>query len=112
MGNSREAVHLFNLYQELAAEFATYPEEQNIIYPTLGLTGEAGELANKVKKVIRGDGELDKKACALELGDILWYVSDLAKNLGYSLQDIAEMNIQKLADRRERNALKGNGDYR
>ena len=101
-----------NRYQERAAEFAGYPDEHKIVYPTLGLVGEAGEIANKVKKVIRGDGALDKNSIALELGDCLWYIADLAKNLGYSLEDIAHLNLNKLSDRKARNALKGDGDYR
>lgn len=103
-----------NRYQEKASEFAGYPDEQKIIYPTMGLVGEAGELANKVKKTIRGDdgGHLDKNGVALELGDILWYVADLAKNIGFTLEDIAHMNLAKLSDRKQRGTLAGNGDYR
>jgi len=101
-----------NRYQEKAHEFSGYPEKWNIIYPVLGLTGEAGEVANKVKKFIRGDSELDKHAVAMELGDCLWYVSDLARNLGFSLEDIALLNLQKLSDRKARGKLAGNGDNR
>lgn len=89
-----------------------------IVYPTLGLTGEAGEVADKVKKVLRGDNgtrEFDeeaREAIALELGDVLWYAAALAKDLGYDLEDIARMNLRKLQDRQSRQVIHGNGDNR
>ena len=103
-------------YQAEAAITAIYPTEAAIIYPTLGLTGEAGEVAEKVKKWIRdgnGDPEnLDTEAVAKELGDVLWYVANLAYDLGYTLSDIAAMNIMKLQGRVDRGTLKGSGDNR
>ena len=87
-----------------------------VIYPTLGLTGEAGEVADKVKKVIRdNDGEFTyekKEAIAFELGDVLWYVAELAHDLGYTLETIGRMNLQKLASRQQRDKIHGSGDER
>lgn len=87
-----------------------------IIYPTLGLTGEAGEVADKVKKVIRddnGDFSTEKKeAIAFELGDVLWYVAELAHDIGFSLEEIGRMNLQKLASRKQRDKIHGDGDNR
>lgn len=105
-----------NEYQEEAEVTAVYPEERNIIYPTLGLTGEAGEVADKVKKVMRDKewtfDDQTKIDIALELGDVLWYVSILARDLGMSLENIAEMNIGKLRSRQARGMLGGSGDHR
>lgn len=85
--------------------------ELGLIYSVLGLTGEAGELANKVKKTIR-DGNVSVDELAAELGDVLWYVSAVADNLGFKLEYIAETNLNKLRNRAERNAIKGSGDDR
>lgn len=107
----------FAEYEERAAETAIYPRNQAIIYPTLGLTGEAGEVAEKVKKMIR-DGNLDPYALHKEIGDVLWYLAalcnDLSEEFGLdlSLSKAAENNLAKLADRAKRNALQGNGDNR
>lgn len=96
-------------YQLIATSFAFYKDP--IIYPTLGLCGEAGEVAEKIKKFKR-DGVLDTKEVAKELGDVLWYVANLAGDLGYTLSQIAQMNVEKLTDRAERNVLSGSGDNR
>lgn len=105
-----------NEYQKRALETAIYPIGSKIVYPTLGLTGEAGEVADKVKKVIRdndGDFSAEKRLeIAQEVGDVLWYVANLASDLGYTLKEIGEMNIKKLSSRKERGVLKGNGDNR
>lgn len=104
-----------NDYQNHALETAIYPLP--IIYPTLGLTGEAGEVSDKVKKVIR-DNDSDftdtaiKHAIAEEIGDVLWYCATLSHDLGYSLDEIARMNYEKLKSRQERGKLHGNGDDR
>ena len=105
-----------NEYQRHALETAIYPEQSRIIYPTLGLTGEAGEVADKVKKVIR-DGQRDftpeKKAEIMkEIGDVLWYCATLSHDLGYELDEVAQMNVDKLRSRMERHIISGNGDNR
>lgn len=103
-------------YQQAALKTAIYPESHAIVYPVLGLTGEAGEVADKIKKTIRDfDGKFSperRREIALELGDVLWYAAALARDLGISLSEVAEMNIRKLADRSGRNALHGEGDNR
>ncbi len=101
-----------DVYQAQARKTAIYPREYKIIYPALGLCGEVGEVAEKVKKSIRDGHDLDDKALAKELGDVLWYLANLAEDLGYDLSEIAEMNYEKLKSRQERNTLKGNGDER
>ncbi|WP_353684352.1 nucleoside triphosphate pyrophosphohydrolase family protein [Thermodesulfovibrio sp. 3907-1M] len=102
----------FNEYQEKARRTAIYPE--GWVYPALGLCGEAGEVAEKLKKYIR-----DGKTCSevreeliKELGDVLWYIANLAYEFEISLEEIAEKNIEKLLSRKERNKLHGNGDDR
>ncbi len=106
-----------NEYQSRAIETAIYPNQgQNFIYPTLGLVGEAGEVAEKAKKIIRdGDGVLtdsDREKIALELSDVCWYVAVLAHEIDYSLDEIFDMNLFKLASRKERGVLSGSGDNR
>lgn len=104
-----------NTYQERALETAIYPEQYKLIYPALGLNGEAGEVADKVKKILRGDSELTEERkgdIAYELGDVLWYVATCAHDLGYTLEEIGEMNIKKLAMRQKKGLLGGNGDHR
>lgn len=106
-----------NDYQRKALETAVYPREFKIIYPTLGLTGEAGEVADKVKKVIRGDdgsgfSSGKRLELAKEIGDVLWYVATLADDIGYTLEEIAELNYAKLKSRQERGKLAGSGDNR
>jgi NTP pyrophosphatase (non-canonical NTP hydrolase) len=102
----------FDEYQKRAKETAIYPENVKIIYTAMGLCGEAGEVANKVKKKMRGDSEIDKEDLAKEMGDVLWYISQLATDLDIRLDDIANHNIEKLSSRKHRGAVKGNGDNR
>jgi len=87
-----------------------------IVYPTLGLTNEAGEVAGKVKKIFRDrDGHVtddDRAALTLEIGDVLWYLAELCTQLGVSLDDVAAANLRKLEDRTMRGKLAGDGDYR
>lgn len=103
-----------NDYQQLALETAIYP--QPIIYTALGLCGEAGEVADKVKKVLRDNNseftDDRKHAIVMELGDVLWYCATLSNDLGYTLDEIAEMNYEKLHSRQLRGKLGGSGDNR
>ena len=108
----------FDQYQDRTAETAIYPgqgEIGGILYTALGL-GEAGEVQNKVKKILRDDGGKvtpeRRDAIAQELGGNLWYISQLAAELGLSLADIAQQNLDILASRQERGVLKGSGDER
>ena len=98
-------------YQQQAATTAIYGHQHAVIYPALGLAAEAGEVANKVKKIMR-DGELDREGIADEIGDCLWYIANIASDIGYSLEEIADMNLTKLQDRQHRNKLSGSGDFR
>jgi len=107
----------FDQYQQLARSTAVYPYiGTNIMYPTLGLCGEAGEVAEKVKKLYRDhNGELTTDYIALieqELGDVLWYMAAIANELGITLDGIANTNLRKLADRKHRMTLHGDGDDR
>ena len=104
-------------YQLKSRATALYPNVgNNVIYPTLGLAGEAGEVADKVKKVLRDkNGIFDesvKQAIKLELGDVLWYISQISTELGLKLDDIALANIEKLTSRAERGIISGSGDDR
>ncbi len=106
-----------NEYQDGALETVVYPDRgDNLVYPILGLNGEAGELAEKLKKIIRDNGgnagSEKKKQLARELGDVLWYVAACAHELGFELGDIARENLDKLADRDRRDRLQGSGDNR
>lgn len=105
----------FDEYQAEAQKTAIYPDEYRIVYPALGLNGEAGEVAEKIKKVLRdGKGyspnvidDLEK-----EIGDVLWYVAAVCRDLGINMNDAAEKNIAKLRSRQERGVLQGSGDNR
>ena len=83
-------------YSEFAEKTAIYPEEAEIVYPALGLAGEAGEVANKVKKMIRDD-RLDRDAIASELGDCLWYIAALCRDLNVDMASVARKNLDKLS---------------
>ncbi|GAB5601781.1 nucleoside triphosphate pyrophosphohydrolase family protein [Thermus sp. FJN-A] len=103
-------------YQREAQKTALYPEAYRLLYPTLGLVGEAGELANKVKKVLRDEGgsltPKAREALLAELGDVLWYVAQVATDLGVSLEAVAQANLEKLRSRWERGQIGGSGDFR
>ncbi len=104
-------------YQIFAKTTALYPNAgQNLYYPALGLGGETGEVLNKVKKVMRDHGGTvtDEYRAILrsELGDVLWYVAALARELNLDLDDIAQANLDKLLSRKERGTLGGDGDTR
>lgn len=107
----------FNEYQKQALKTAIYPNlGANLQYPTLGLCGETGEVAELVKKSIRDEGgEVSperREKLIKELGDVLWYCAMLAHELRVPLSTVAEQNIQKLADRKARNTIQGDGDER
>jgi len=103
----------FDEYQEFVATVKRYPQQYNVLYPALGLCGEAGEVAEKVKKRVRdGTKESFKQDITKELGDVLWYISALAGDLGITLQEVADTNKQKLQDRLQRNQIHGDGDER
>jgi NTP pyrophosphatase (non-canonical NTP hydrolase) len=103
-------------YQLRSRSTARYPREARLTYPALGLVGEAGEVAEHVKRVIRDDGggvSVPRRAAlAKELGDVLWYVAALASELQLDLDEIAETNLEKLLSRQRRGALTGSGDER
>ncbi len=101
----------FDDYQKKTGETAVYPEENAIEYLALGLNGEAGEVAEKVKKSIRDDKELGDDIRD-EIGDCLWYIARLLDELGYEMSEAAEANIDKLFDRKDRGKIKGSGDNR
>lgn len=105
-----------NEYQERALKTAIYPAETALTYTVLGLASEAGEVAGKLKKLIRdGDGELTPRVVgqlAAEAGDALWYLAAVADALGLTLNQIAEYNLAKLGDRQQRGKLGGSGDNR
>ncbi|MBI2889017.1 MAG: nucleoside triphosphate pyrophosphohydrolase family protein [Candidatus Liptonbacteria bacterium] len=107
----------FEEYQKESRKTAIYPNSgSNLVYPVLGLAGEVGEVAEKVKKAFRDDGGVmsDERKAALrgELGDVLWYVAQVATELGLSLEEVAKGNIEKLFSRKERGTLHGDGDTR
>lgn len=103
-----------NEYQDKAQVTATYSDK--IIYPSLGLAGETGEVCEKVKKVLRDNHgyftKIKKEEIKKEIGDVLWYIQALAHDLGFTLEEVAQGNIDKLTSRKERNVINGNGDDR
>jgi NTP pyrophosphatase (non-canonical NTP hydrolase) len=103
-------------YQRASRRTAEYPREAWLAYPALGLAGEAGEVAEHAKKVIRDDrgtvSDERRAAMSKELGDVLWYVAQLATELGLDLEEIASQNLEKLLSRQQRGVLSGSGDDR
>ena len=107
----------FETYQrESRKTWSVIATNHSIVYPTLGLTNEAGEVAGKIKKIFRDKaGEIseeDRQALKQELGDVLWYLTQICTELGLSLEEVAEANLTKLFSRLERDQIKGDGDYR
>lgn len=106
-----------NEYQDQAKTTARYPEVvAPYVYLALGLAGESGEVVEKLKKLVRNkEGDLtgfDVEGLKRELGDVLWYVSNLAEQFGFTLEEVAMANIEKLTDRQERGVVKSEGDDR
>jgi len=103
-------------YQRLSRRTAEYPREHWLTYPALGLAGEVGEVVEHAKKAIRDDAgtvtDERREAMAKELGDVLWYVAQLASELELDLDEIASQNLQKLFSRQRRGVLSGSGDNR
>lgn len=107
-------------YQEAARSTALYPQEVRVLYPTLKLAGEAGEVAEKLGKLMRDEAyvpgnllsETQRAALAAELGDVMWYIANLAADLDLTLDDVARRNLAKLASRKARGVLHGSGDDR
>ncbi len=115
----------FNEYQNLTSDTAVYPTEYcqlnsqlnvGILYCALKLAGESGEVTEKIGKILRDKQGVfsteDKTALKKEIGDVLWYCAQLSKNLGFSLDEVADANIEKLFSRKERGVLQGSGDNR
>jgi len=113
----------FKEYSEQIRTFASYPlRGNNLMYPAMGLSGEAGETVDKIKKhsrnkdiaILRGSDLTDEERIAIvrELGDVLWYIDALGYELGVSLEEIAQGNVEKLGDRRSRGVIKSQGDDR
>jgi NTP pyrophosphatase (non-canonical NTP hydrolase) len=107
----------FSTYQTRSRATAGYPPiGHKVIYPTLGLTNEAGEVAGKVKKIFRDKngqiGPAEREALKSELGDVLWYLAQICTELELSLDEVAEANLAKLLDRQERGVIRGDGDNR
>jgi NTP pyrophosphatase (non-canonical NTP hydrolase) len=116
-GYNTHMSYTFKEYQKESSRTAIYPNRgNNLPYVTLGLVGEAGEIAEKVKKIIRDrGGEIDdeqKDLLKKELGDVLWYLAQISYELGFTIEDTALLNIEKLASRKERDKLHGDGDNR
>jgi NTP pyrophosphatase (non-canonical NTP hydrolase) len=104
----------FSEYQKGAKTTAIYPDrlEGRFFYPSMGLAGEVGELLNKIKKIARDDAEVSKDEIKGEVGDILWYLSQICTEFGIELDDAAAYNLEKLRSRRERGKIGGSGDNR
>ena len=106
----------FQEYEEAAQRTAIYPKiGESFVYPAMGLAGEAGEVLEKVKKLFRDKPERNEEwriGMAKEIGDVLWYVTILANEFGISLEEVARLNIEKLASREARGTLHGDGDDR
>jgi NTP pyrophosphatase (non-canonical NTP hydrolase) len=110
----------FNQYAHAARSTANYPDAAALLYPVLKLAGEAGEVAEKLGKLMRDEGwrpgvalsDAQRDALLLELGDVLWYVAAVAHDLDIPLDEVAARNVAKLADRRARGVISGSGDDR
>jgi len=107
----------FDEYQKRSRKTARYPTiGKKFIYPTIGLAGESGEVLEKIKKIFRDKNarvtKTAREELAKEIGDVLWYLTQLSTDLGLSLSEVAEKNLEKLNSRLKRGKIKGNGDNR
>ena len=109
----------FNEYQKLASRTATFNDNSAVsplVYLALGVAGESGEVVEKIKKIVRNDGgkvsSEKKEDLKKELGDVLWYLSQMAQVLGYNFEEVAKTNIEKLASRKNRGVICSEGDNR
>lgn len=103
----------FKEYEKQAEKTAQFTHPDRVTYCVLALTGETGEIAEKRKKQLRGDANaVTNEELAKELGDVLWYLTMLAQELGTDIEAVAKMNIEKLHSRKERGVIKGSGDNR
>lgn len=109
----------FDEYEKLATRTATFggkQHEHQLMYITLGIAGESGEIAEKIKKIVRNDNGIvsdeNRESLKREIGDVLWYLSQLSRVLGFHFSEAAKANIDKLADRAARNVIKSTGDHR
>lgn len=105
-------IKTLNEYQDATDQLVVYKPDNAFSYCLLGLCSEAGEVASKAKKYLRGDSRLDRDGMIDELGDVLWYIAQLSGLLSCDLSTIATRNIEKLNDRKMRNVIKGDGDAR
>jgi NTP pyrophosphatase (non-canonical NTP hydrolase) len=115
--NHKTNIMTFEEYQKLSKQTAFYPEGiKPFVYIALGLAGESGEVVEKIKHIVRDKNGLisqeDKEGVIKELGDLLWYLTQLSGEFGSSLEEVASLNIEKLFSRKERGALRGRGDNR
>ena len=115
--NKSENPLTFEEYQIRSRETAIYPDKgKNFVYPTLGLSGEAGEVAGKIKKILRDKGGViddeTRQELSKELGDVLWYMANLATELDLDLGKVAQENLDKISSRQQRDRLHGSGDNR
>jgi len=105
-----------NDYQTQAVATAIYGTGTKVMYPALGLAGECGEVCNKVKKIYRDKGGVftqeDKEAIGKEVGDTLWYIAALLRDLDLTIEEVAQANLAKLHDRHKRGVIQGSGDNR
>ena len=102
----------FNSYQRAAHSTAVYPDATALAYLSSGLAAEAGEVCGKIAKTFRKDKPLDVDSVVDEIGDVLWFLSELCTHLDVALDDAADRNLAKLLDRKNRGVLKGDGDKR
>ena len=108
--------HLDDYQQASRSTWSLIHTDHPIVYPTLGLANEAGEVAGKIKKIFRDKagviGDSDRDALKQELGDVLWYLTQICTELDLTLEEVAAANIEKLASRKERGTIRGDGDVR